>query len=163
MQFRRIAKSAPMHMPGVGCAVTFVAGSSALILEKAWSPSLVAHDGSVLWSGRRVRARRGLRATPLVGRPASTEIRELNRRRFLRDYPRRRAVAENGRCVTSDGAALGKMSKRSSVSTSQGTHSQGLIIARAMPLWDTVLIALVVGSTILFCFWAHIRAAGGDS
>jgi hypothetical protein len=24
-------------------------------------------------------------------------------------------------------------------------------------LWDTVMIALVIGSTILFCFWARIR------
>ena len=23
-----------------------------------------------------------------------------------------------------------------------------------MPLWDTVMIALVIGCTILFCFWA---------
>ena len=29
---------------------------------------------------------------------------------------------------------------------------------RAMPLWDTVMIALVIGSTIAFCFWARIRA-----
>jgi len=27
-----------------------------------------------------------------------------------------------------------------------------------MPLWDTVMIALVIGSTILFCIWASIRA-----
>jgi len=27
-----------------------------------------------------------------------------------------------------------------------------------MALWDTVMIALVIGSTILFCFWARIRA-----
>jgi hypothetical protein len=27
-----------------------------------------------------------------------------------------------------------------------------------MPLWDTVMIALVIGSTILFCIWARIRA-----
>ena len=27
-----------------------------------------------------------------------------------------------------------------------------------MPLWDTVMIALVIGPTILFCFWARIRA-----
>jgi hypothetical protein len=32
-----------------------------------------------------------------------------------------------------------------------------------MPLWDTVMIALVIGSTIAFCFWARIRATGGDS
>jgi hypothetical protein len=32
-----------------------------------------------------------------------------------------------------------------------------------MPLWDTVMITLVIGSTILFCFWARIRASGGDS
>jgi hypothetical protein len=31
-----------------------------------------------------------------------------------------------------------------------------------MPLWDTVLIALVIGATILFCFWARIRATEGD-
>jgi hypothetical protein len=31
-----------------------------------------------------------------------------------------------------------------------------------VPLWDTVMIALVIGSTILFCFWAHIRATEGD-
>jgi hypothetical protein len=31
-----------------------------------------------------------------------------------------------------------------------------------MPLWDTVMIALAFGSTILFCFWASIRATGDD-
>jgi hypothetical protein len=31
-----------------------------------------------------------------------------------------------------------------------------------MPLWDTVMIALVIMSTILFCFWASIRATRGD-
>jgi hypothetical protein len=25
------------------------------------------------------------------------------------------------------------------------------------------MIALVIGSSILFCFWAHIRATGGDT
>jgi hypothetical protein len=47
-----------------------------------------------------------------------------------------RAVPKDGQCVVSDGAAL--------------------------TLWDTVMIALVIGSTILFCFWARIRATGGD-
>jgi hypothetical protein len=32
-----------------------------------------------------------------------------------------------------------------------------------MPLWDTVMIALVIGSIIAFCFWARIRATGIDS
>jgi hypothetical protein len=32
---------------------------------------------------------------------------------------------------------------------------------RAMSLWDTVMIALAFGS-ILFCFWARIRATGDD-
>jgi hypothetical protein len=27
-----------------------------------------------------------------------------------------------------------------------------------MPLWDTVMIALVIGSTVAFCCWARIRA-----
>ena len=31
-----------------------------------------------------------------------------------------------------------------------------------MPLWNTVMIALVIGSTIAFCFWACIRCAGND-
>ena len=31
-----------------------------------------------------------------------------------------------------------------------------------MALWDTVMIALVIGSTIAFCFWARIRCAGND-
>src|SRR5215472_12466697 len=37
-------------------------------------------------------------------------------------------------------------SKQTSVSTPQKS-------VRAMPLWDTVMIALVIGSTIAFCFW----------
>jgi len=32
-----------------------------------------------------------------------------------------------------------------------------------MPLWDTVMIALVIGSTIAFCFWARIRCDGKAS
>jgi hypothetical protein len=28
--------------------------------------------------------------------------------------------------------------------------------------WDTVMIALAIGSTALFCFWARIRATGDD-
>jgi hypothetical protein len=28
-----------------------------------------------------------------------------------------------------------------------------------MPLWDTVMITLVIGSTILFCFWAAFGPA----
>ena len=35
-------------------------------------------------------------------------------------------------------------------------------LVRAMTLWDTVMIGLAIGSTILFCFWARIRATGGD-
>jgi len=31
-----------------------------------------------------------------------------------------------------------------------------------MPLLDTVMIALVVVSTVAFCFWARIRATGND-
>ena len=31
-----------------------------------------------------------------------------------------------------------------------------------MPLWDTVMIALVIASTSAFYFWARIRATGGD-
>jgi len=27
-----------------------------------------------------------------------------------------------------------------------------------MPLWDTIMIGLVIGSSIAFCFWARIRA-----
>jgi hypothetical protein len=42
------------------------------------------------------------------------------------------------------------------------TPSRDLLVDCAMPLWDTVMIALVIGSTILFCFWARIRATEGD-
>jgi hypothetical protein len=38
-----------------------------------------------------------------------------------------------------------------------------LLAGRAMPLWDTVMIALVIGCTILFCFWARIRDTRRDS
>jgi len=31
-----------------------------------------------------------------------------------------------------------------------------------MSLWDTVIIALVIGSIIAFGVWARIRAAGSD-
>jgi hypothetical protein len=31
-----------------------------------------------------------------------------------------------------------------------------------MPLWDMVMIALVIGSTIAFCFWARIRATRSE-
>jgi hypothetical protein len=31
-----------------------------------------------------------------------------------------------------------------------------------MPLWDTVMIALVIGSTIAFSLWARIRANDND-
>jgi hypothetical protein len=31
-----------------------------------------------------------------------------------------------------------------------------------MLLWDTVMIALMIGSTIAFCFWARVRCAGND-
>ena len=33
---------------------------------------------------------------------------------------------------------------------------------RAMPLWDIVMIAFAIGSTIAFCFWARIRATSND-
>src|SRR5690348_12318642 len=37
------------------------------------------------------------------------------------------------------------------------THSQDLLVGRAMPLWDTVMIALAIGSTILFCFFGPLE------
>jgi hypothetical protein len=55
-----------------------------------------------------------------------------------------RAVHEDGQCVLSGGAAVGKEE------------------LAALPLWETVMIALVIGSTIVFCFWARIRATGDD-
>jgi hypothetical protein len=41
-------------------------------------------------------------------------------------------------------------------------HHNNSLVDGAMPLWNTVMIALVIVSTILFCFWARIRANGGD-
>jgi len=32
-----------------------------------------------------------------------------------------------------------------------------------MALWNTVMIALAIGSTIAFCFWARIRATPAKS
>jgi hypothetical protein len=65
--------------------------------------------------------------------------------------------------VVSDGAALGKEELAAPyIETITRTHSEVLPVERAMPLWDTVMIALAFRSTILFCFWASIRATGGD-
>jgi hypothetical protein len=65
--------------------------------------------------------------------------------------------------VVSAGAALGKEELAPPyIEIITKTHSQDLLVERAMPLWDTVMIALAFGSTILFCFWARIRPSGDD-
>jgi hypothetical protein len=75
-----------------------------------------------------------------------------------------RAVREDGQCVVSDGAALGK--EKLAAPYIETNFSLGITKTQDLfapwTLWDTVMIAVVIGSTILFCFWARIRATGGD-
>jgi hypothetical protein len=74
-----------------------------------------------------------------------------------------RAVPENGQCVASDGAALGKEKLAAPYSPNNFRLNTRKLVESRMPLWDTVMIALVIGSTILFSIWAHIRATRADS